>query len=121
MSAIGDVGGAFVQNENDDARLRGTARAGELATVRGHVRSAARTNCAAQAILDLMCRMRLDLDELEARTGRATSRAHFEAEWRALEPLAEEGLCALSDAARRRHAERAGSSCATWRWCSTST
>jgi len=43
----------------------------------------------------VMCRMRLDLDELGARFGRDDLRAHFAEEWRALEPLAAEGFCTL--------------------------
>jgi len=47
-------------------------------------------------ILDLMCHMHINLDELEARCGRANLAKHLAAEWHELEPFAGEGLCVLA-------------------------
>jgi len=94
MSAIGDVGGAFLQNARESADYERRIDARELATARGIVRSP-EDDLRRAAIQDLMCRMRLDLDELGARTGRDDLARHFAAEWRELEPLAAEGLCRL--------------------------
>jgi len=44
-----------------------------------------------------MCRMRVDLDELERETGQADLAAHFAQEWKELVPFAEEGLCTLGE------------------------
>jgi oxygen-independent coproporphyrinogen-3 oxidase len=43
-----------------------------------------------------MCRMRVDLDELQRQTGRADLAEHFATEWRELQPFADEGLCTLT-------------------------
>jgi oxygen-independent coproporphyrinogen-3 oxidase len=96
MSAIGDVGGAFLQNAREAAEYEARIDAGQLATVKGLVRSA-EDDLRRVVIQDLMCRMRLDLDELGARLGRDDLGTHFAAEWRRLEPLAAEGLCRLSE------------------------
>ena len=95
MSAIGDVGGAFLQNARETRAYEERVDAGRMATVKGLVRSP-EDDLRRAAIQDLMCRMRLDLDELGARAGRDDLAAHFADEWRRLEPLAAEGLCRLS-------------------------
>lgn len=95
MSAIGDVGGAFLQNARDAAGYEERLASGNLATVKGMLRSP-EDDLRRAVIQDLMCRMRLDLDELEPRFGRDDLAAHFAPEWRRLEPLAAEGLCRLS-------------------------
>lgn len=94
MSAIGDVGGAFLQNARDTKSYEQRIEAGDLATIRGMVRSP-EDELRRAVIQDLMCRMSLDLDELGARLGRDDLARHFAAEWRRLEPLAAEGLCRL--------------------------
>ncbi len=93
-SAIADVGGAFLQNARDAASYEQRIEAGRLATVKGLVRSP-EDDLRRAAIQSLMCRMQLDLDELQRRSGRDDLRTHFAAEWRALEPLAAEGLCRI--------------------------
>jgi oxygen-independent coproporphyrinogen-3 oxidase len=95
MSAIGDVGGAFLQNARETAAYEERIATGRLATVKGLVRSA-EDDLRRTVIQELMCAMRLDLDELGARLGRDDLAAHFAPEWRRLEPLAAEGLCRLS-------------------------
>jgi len=92
MSAIGDVGGAFLQNAREAKEYEERIGQGRLATVRGLERSP-EDDLRRAVIQDLMCRMQLDLDELGARFGRDDLATHFAAEWRRLEPLAEEGLC----------------------------
>jgi oxygen-independent coproporphyrinogen-3 oxidase len=95
MSAIGDLGGAFLQNARDTKGYERRIGAGELATVKGLVRSP-EDDLRRAAIQDLMCRMRLDLDELEQSSGRDDLEQHFALEWRRLEPLAAEGLCRIT-------------------------
>jgi oxygen-independent coproporphyrinogen-3 oxidase len=94
MSAISDLGGAFFQNEPTTREYQARIAAGALPVHRGLARSP-EDDLRRAAIQDVMCRMRLDLDELGARFGRDDLRAHFAGEWRALEPLAAEGFCAL--------------------------
>jgi len=94
MSAIGDAGGAFLQNARDTREYEQRIRGGGLAVVRGLERSE-EDELRREAIQSLMCRMRLDLDELEERSGRRDLERHFAREWKALEPLAAEGLCTL--------------------------
>ncbi len=92
MSAIADAGGAFLQNARETRAYEERVRAGRLATVRGLLRSP-EDDLRRAAIQALMCRMRLDLGELEAESGRAGLEAHFAREWRALAALEAEGLC----------------------------
>jgi len=94
MSAIGDVGGAFLQNARESADYERRIESGTLATVRGLVRSP-EDDLRRAVILELMCRMRLDLDELGARLGQADLARHLAAEWQRLRPLADEGLCRI--------------------------
>ena len=94
MSAIGDIGGAFVQNTHDTREYEARLRAGSLATHKGLVRSD-EDNLRRAAIQALMCGMRLELDRLEKRFGRSDLAAHFEREWRELERLAALGLCEI--------------------------
>lgn len=95
MSAISDLGGAFFQNEATTREYQARVNAGEPAVHRGLARSP-EDDLRRAAIQDVMCRMRLDLDELGARFGRSDLREHFAQEWRALEPLAAEGFCTLA-------------------------
>jgi oxygen-independent coproporphyrinogen III oxidase len=94
MSAIGDLGGAFLQNARSTAEYEPAVLGGRLATVRG-LRRSAEDDLRRAAILALMCRMRVDLDELEAQTGRRDLQAHFAEEWRELSAFAAEGFCTL--------------------------
>jgi oxygen-independent coproporphyrinogen-3 oxidase len=94
MSAIGDLGGTFAQNARDSAEYEARLAQGRLGTARGLVRSP-EDDLRRAAIQALMCRMRLDLGQLEAETGRTDLERHFAPAWRALEPLAREGLCRL--------------------------
>jgi len=98
MSAIGDAGGAFLQNARETRAYEERIEAGHLATVKGLVRSP-EDDLRRAAIQDLMCRMRLDLDEMGRRSGRDDLETHFASEWRRLEPLAAEGLCRLTPGA----------------------
>ena len=90
MSAIGDLGGAFLQNERTTADWERRIDAGGRGVARGLARSAD-DDLRRAVIQAIMCRMVLDLDELERDHGPLD----FEAEWKALEPLEAEGLCRL--------------------------
>ncbi len=91
MSAIGDLGGAFVQNARTTKDYEPALLSGHLATVRGLLRSD-EDNLRRAAILSIMCRMRLDLDELERQTGRGGLAAHFATEWAGLQRFVDEGF-----------------------------
>lgn len=95
MSAIGDVAGAYVQNARDTKSYEATLSAGHLPVARGLVLSQ-EDELRRATILSLMCRMRVDLAELEQQTGHADLATHFAAEWKQLEPLAERGFCTLT-------------------------
>jgi oxygen-independent coproporphyrinogen-3 oxidase len=95
MSSIGDIGGAFVHNDKETRDYEARIRSGQFATTRGLVRSA-EDDLRRAAIQDVMCKMRLDLDELEARFDRRDLQQHFASEWRALEPLAAQGFCTIT-------------------------
>jgi oxygen-independent coproporphyrinogen-3 oxidase len=94
MSAISDVGGSFLQNARSTADYETALATGGLATVRGLARSD-EDDLRRAVIQSLMCRMRLDLDELEGELGCAGLEQHFAAEWERLRPLEAEGLCRL--------------------------
>ncbi len=95
MSAIGDIGGAFLQNARSTKEYEPALLSGHLATVRGLQRSD-EDNLRRAAILSLMCRMRVDLDELERETGRRGLAEHFATEWAELGPFAADGFCTLA-------------------------
>ena len=94
MSAIGDVGGAYLQNARETRAYEERIAQGRLGTIKGLVRSP-EDDLRRAVIQDLMCRMKLDMEELGTRFGRDDLEAHFALEWRRLEPLAAEGLCRL--------------------------
>ena len=96
MSAIGELGGAFLQNARTTAEYQAALSAGRLATIRGLNRDA-EDELRRAAILSIMCRMHLDLDELGARFGRDDLAQHFTTEWTELAPFTELGLCTLTD------------------------
>jgi len=94
MSAIGDVAGAFLQNARDTKTYEARLADGHLATVRGLLRTP-EDELRRSVILSLMCRMRVDLDELESELQRHDLSQHFAAEWSELQPFAEQGFCTL--------------------------
>lgn len=94
-SAIADVGGAFLQNERTTAGYEAALGEGRLPVARGLVRSG-EDNLRRAAITSLMCRMHLDLDELEAEMKVDGLQEHFAPEWERLVAFAAEGLCHLS-------------------------
>lgn len=96
MSAISDIGGAFYQNDHTTREYEAAVGAGLLPVMRGMNRSA-EDDLRRAVIQDVMCRMVLDLDDLERRFGRTNLRQHFAQEWKDLEPLAAEGFCELGD------------------------
>ena len=95
MSAIADVGGAFLQNARTTAEYEAAVCAGRLATVRGLIRSED-DDLRRAVIQSLMCRMRLDLDEIEADCEVSGLAQRFAPEWQRLESLADEGLCRVA-------------------------
>lgn len=95
MSAIGDVAGRFVQNARQTKAYEEQLSQGHLATIRGLQRSP-EDELRRSVILSLMCRMTVDLDELERETSRTDLAEHFSREWRDLERFAGEGFCELS-------------------------
>ncbi|MBM3986424.1 MAG: oxygen-independent coproporphyrinogen III oxidase [Planctomycetes bacterium] len=94
MSSIGDFGGAFVQNNHDTRTYEAAIHSGKLSAMKGMVRSA-EDDLRRAAIQSLMCAMHLDLDELEAHSGRRDLEAHFAREFEELKPLAEQGFCEI--------------------------
>lgn len=95
MSAIGDVAGSFIQNPRDTKTYEAVLASGHLPAARGLLRSA-EDELRRSMILSLMCRMRLDLDELEGELRRSDLATHFATEWAELQPLAEQGFCTMS-------------------------
>ena len=100
MSAIADVGGTFLQNERGTKEYERRLEEGLLPTCRGLVRSPD-DELRRDAIQQLMCRMRLDLGELEERHGQAGLRERFDDEWNRLRPFEDEGFCELEENAVR--------------------
>jgi oxygen-independent coproporphyrinogen-3 oxidase len=94
MSAIGDVAGDFIQNARDSKTYESSLIDGKLPVVRG-LRRSPEDELRRTMILSLMCRMRLDLDELEGELGRTDLGQHFAREWEELKPYAEQGFCTL--------------------------
>lgn len=96
MSAIGELAGAFTQNARTTKEYEAALADGRLPVVRGLDRTP-EDELRRAVILSLMCRMRIDLAELEQQTGRADLATHFAREWGELEPYAELGFCTLGD------------------------
>jgi oxygen-independent coproporphyrinogen-3 oxidase len=94
MSAIADVGGAFIQNDHDTRSYEERIRSGDFAALRGIVRSA-EDDLRRGAIQALMCGMRLDFDELGREFGRGDLAQHFARELEELKPLEAQGFCSL--------------------------
>ena len=94
MSSIADIGGAFIQNNHETRDYEALIRSGKFSAMKGMVRSA-EDDLRRAAIQSVMCKMRLDLDELEAQFGREDLAQHFAQEWKELAPYAEQGFCSL--------------------------
>lgn len=94
MSSIADIGGAFVQNNHDTREYETAIRSGRFSAIKGMVRSA-EDDLRRAAIQALMCGMKLDLRELEARFGRNNLAQHFQRELAELRPLEAEGFCSI--------------------------
>ena len=90
ISAIGDVRGAYVQNEKKLSRYEEALRAGRLPIERGVVRSAD-DELRRDLIQELMCNLRVDVRALEARHGVRFPEA-FAEDLRRLAPYAAEGM-----------------------------
>jgi oxygen-independent coproporphyrinogen III oxidase len=90
MSAIGEVGGAYVQNEKKLNRYQELVDDGRLPVARGR-RLDDDDRLRQHLIREWMCHFRVDKRALEADFGVDFDR-YFEAELRALEPLEREGL-----------------------------
>ncbi len=97
MSAIGDVGGAFLQNARTTKDYEARIQAGKLAVVRGTLRSH-EDNLRAEIILALMCRMTLDLDDLGQKFGEPALAQRMSAELERLRPLEARGFCSIDGA-----------------------
>ena len=90
VSAIGEVGGAYVQNEKKLNRYQEMVDAGRLPVARG-VRLDADDRLRQQLIREWMCHFQVDKRELEQRFGIEFDR-YFAREMEALVPLEQEGL-----------------------------
>jgi oxygen-independent coproporphyrinogen-3 oxidase len=99
-SAIGDVGGAFLHNARETRSYQKAIEEGRLPTERGLVRSP-EDDLRRAIIQSIMCRMRLDWDELEPELGIGGLERRFANEFAELQVFEAEGLCTLSD--RRMH------------------
>jgi oxygen-independent coproporphyrinogen-3 oxidase len=95
-SAIADVGGAFLHNSRETRDYEAALGNGHLATARGMVRSAD-DDLRRAVIQSLMCRMGVDLDELEGRLGLTGLQHKFASEFERLRPMEAEGLCIIHE------------------------
>lgn len=93
LSAIGEVGGAYVQNEKKLNRYQDVVDGGGLPVARG-IRLDDDDRLRQALIRDWMCHFRVDKRALEARFGIAFDR-YFERELEALAPLQDEGLVTI--------------------------
>jgi oxygen-independent coproporphyrinogen-3 oxidase len=90
ISAIGDVRGAYVQNEKKLSTYEEAVRAGRLPIERGVARSAD-DELRRDVIQELMCNLRVDVRALEARHG-VSFQQTFAEDLRRLAPYAAEGM-----------------------------
>ncbi len=95
MTAIGDVSGAFVQNEKNLARYQRSLAAGELPVERGLLRSAD-DELRGNVIRRLICTFGLDFEWVRGRFGIEPRRV-FERELAALAGPAADGLVEVDD------------------------
>ena len=89
-SAISDIGGAYLQNEREVHKWIKHLERGELAVTRGH-RLSVEDSARRELIMQLFCRLEVDLDFLARRYPEAFGDG-FEAERPALERLERDGL-----------------------------
>jgi oxygen-independent coproporphyrinogen-3 oxidase len=93
VTAIGEVDGAFVQNQKEVPEWSDSIGRGELPTHRGHRRTAD-DDRRRRIVLDLMCRFRLDFAD---HGGRVAFTGRYAAELARLRPMVDDGLCAIDD------------------------
>jgi oxygen-independent coproporphyrinogen-3 oxidase len=84
VSAIGSVSGAFAQSHKKLSRYYAALEAGALPTERGYALSED-DRIRGEAILSLMCRFDVDLDEI-------APRGYFADSLQQLQPMVEDGL-----------------------------
>jgi oxygen-independent coproporphyrinogen-3 oxidase len=94
MSAISDIGGAYLQNAKELRAYEEAIDAGHLATVRGHVLSDDE-QARRYAIRTIMCSFRLTNTELRTATGKGF--ADYADELSKLAPLVADGLAIVDD------------------------
>jgi len=95
ISAIGDVRGAYVQNEKKLSRYEEDVRAGKLPVERGVVRTAD-DELRRDVIHELMCNLVIDVPSIEARHG-VDFQQVFAVDLERLRPLADEGMVTIGD------------------------
>ena len=94
MSAISDIGGAYLQNAKELRAYEDAIDAGRLPVTRGHVLSDDEET-RRFIIRALMCRFRLDEHELRGATGRGF--ADFTDALQRLRPLQQDGLVVVNE------------------------
>ena len=95
ISAIGDVAGAYVQNEKKLSTYEDRISAGALPVVRGYARSAD-DDVRREVIHELMCNFRVDMWAIERRHG-VRFREYFAEDLRLLQAHEREGLVRVED------------------------
>ncbi len=93
ISAIGDVGGLYVQNAKKLTTYRAAIEAGELSAERGVLREGD-DELRRAVIHDLMCNFKIDVASHEERFG-INFMEYFAPDLKLLEPLVEEGLAVV--------------------------
>lgn len=96
ISSIGDVRGAFIQNEKKISTYYAALDEGRLPVHKGFARSAD-DECRREVIQSLMCNFRVDRARVEAAHG-IDFEDYFSEELRRLGPLVEEGLAEVDEA-----------------------
>ena len=99
MSGIGDLGGAYVQNDADLKGYSSRIEAGRLATYRGYLRDE-EDDLRKEIIHGMLCCFGLEYSKIESRWGIDFAK-RFPAELRELERLADDGLIQLDSAGFR--------------------
>jgi oxygen-independent coproporphyrinogen-3 oxidase len=95
VSAISQIGDLYCQNSSDLNDYQQRLASGQLATVRGVVRSAD-DRLRAALIAQLICHFELDFASFGAAHG-INVRHYFAAQWPALRAIADDGLIALGE------------------------
>ncbi len=96
LTAIGDIGGSFTQNLKDYKDYEAAITRGELPILRGYRRTHD-DNLRRQVILDLMCRMRLDVETLGKQFS-VDPWGYLKEELAELDPFEKDGLIVLDRA-----------------------